>query len=202
EGSDGAPGDPAGAPGAPGDSGAAPGEADAPPPDGSTTPPGSRGGAGAGQPGGGAAGADSPTGAASDGTEPGGDAANLQFARQQTDLVLRRLDEQLAEQQVDPQLLERLGWSEDDLRRFVARWRGLMDRAAGEGPDADAAADQLDAALRSLGLRPGGPQRIAGETEADALRDLNEGFRARAPLEYMDRVRDYLRGVGADDDGS
>lgn len=129
-------------------------------------------------------------------SEPGGDDPNLAYAREQTDLVLNRLDEQLARRDVDPELLKSLGWSEAELRQFVDRWKSLKEAAEAPGEGADEARDQLDAALRSLGLRAKGPVRVEGGAAPDELRDLNEGFRGEAPAEYADRVRAYLRGAG------
>lgn len=134
------------------------------------------------------------------GGEPGGDQANLDFARRQVDLVLEKLDDQLEKHKVDPKLLKSLGWTEDELRRFVTRWQGLKARAAEGGDDAADANAQLDAALRSLGLRQNGPQRFRADATADKLRDLNDAYRARAPQEYLDRVREYTKGVSAADE--
>ena len=53
------------------------------------------------------------------------DEANLDFARKQTDLVLERIDQQLAKKQVDAELLKSLGWSEAELQKFVSRWKDL-----------------------------------------------------------------------------
>ncbi len=132
-------------------------------------------------------------------SEPGGDEANLAYAREQTDLVLESLEEQLAKGQVDEELLEDLGWSADDLRNFVDRWKGLFDAAERDGQASDAQ-ERLDAALRSLGPAARGNLQLQGSAPADELRDLNDSYRARAPLEYADRVRAYLRGASAADD--
>jgi hypothetical protein len=111
--------------------------------------------------------------------------------------VLERLDDQLAKKKVDPALLKSLGWNEDELRRFVDRWQGL--KTAEETGDEDAQRE-LDAALRALGLRKQATQRVRSAATADELRDLNEGRRAPAPLEYADRVRAYLKGVSSGDE--
>jgi hypothetical protein len=131
-------------------------------------------------------------------SEPGGDDANLAYAREQTDLVLESLEDQLAKGQVDDELLEDLGWSQDDLRNFVDRWKGLFDAAERDG-DASDSQERLDAALRSLGPGARGNLQLQGSATADELRDLNDSYRARAPLEYADRVRAYLRGASAAD---
>ncbi|MBX3426787.1 MAG: hypothetical protein KF688_13995 [Pirellulales bacterium] len=128
------------------------------------------------------------------------DEANLDYARQQTELILNRLEDQLAKQQVDQELLKKLGWSQADLRRFVDRWKSLRDRAAGAGPNGQAAQAELDEALRSLGLRRTGPQRFDAAAAEDERR-ADDAYRARAPREYQDRVRAYIRGAAAGGDG-
>lgn len=129
--------------------------------------------------------------------EPGGDAANLDYARKQTDFVLDRLDDQLAKKKVDPKLLNSLGWNEDELRQFVNRWKGLKAAATGSGDEAADAKTKLDAALRSLGLKPRSQLNVRGAVAEDQLRDLNDSYRARAPLEYSDRVRAYMKGAAS-----
>ncbi|RIK82757.1 MAG: hypothetical protein DCC67_06735 [Planctomycetota bacterium] len=122
------------------------------------------------------------------------DAANLEYARQQTDLVLERLDQQLAKKQVDKELLNSLGWTEQELRRFVDRWKNLKQRATSDQKD-PGAQRELEAALRSLGLRPQGPTRFQAGASADEVRDLKEGVRKSAPLEYAERVRLFQKNI-------
>ena len=128
-----------------------------------------------------------------DGEVPDADAANLDYARKQTDLVLEKLAEQLKRKQVDQQLLDRLGWTEDELRQFVERWQQLKAAARSDEPSADAARRELDGTLRSLGLRRGPLQQ--GPVKEDQLRDLREGYRGPVPLQYQDRLRAYNEGI-------
>jgi hypothetical protein len=124
---------------------------------------------------------------------PEGDAANLEYARKQTDLVLNKLADQLKKKQVDKNLLEQLGWTEDQLRRFVSRWQERKAAAERNDPAGEAASRELDDALRSLGLRPGALKQ--GPINDDTQRDLRQGFRGPVPLEYQDRLRAYNQGV-------
>jgi hypothetical protein len=128
-----------------------------------------------------------------DGTVPDGDEANLNYTRKQTDLVLEKLAEQLNRKQVDKDLLERLGWSEEDLRKFVQRWQERKEAAKRNDQSGDAAKRELDEALRSLGLRRG-PMR-QGPVKDDTMRDLREGYRGPVPLEYQERLRAYNQGI-------
>lgn len=127
------------------------------------------------------------------GGDVGGDEANLEFARKKTDLVLDQLADQLDKQQVDEELLDRLGWNEADLRRFVERWK--QRKAAAERPDArNSAKAQLDAALKALGLRPGD---LSGQTarDADQLRNQASGRTGRTPQKFRERLQRYNQGV-------
>lgn len=125
--------------------------------------------------------------------EPG-DAANLDYARAQTDLVLEKLDDQLRKQQVDQELLDKLGWTPDELKRFVERWKNLKAQAETAGPQADEA-QELDNALRSLGLRRAEGPRFQAESAKDKLRDLQDAYRGRTPMEYQERMRKYVKGT-------
>lgn len=129
----------------------------------------------------------------STGEAPGADAANLDYARKQTDLVVETLAEQMKRQKVDRRLLDKLGWTEAELRRFVERWQQLKAAADGKGPDAVDAQRELDEALRSLGLRRGKLEQA--KVTDDQLRNLRQGYRGAVPLEYQERLRAYNQGV-------
>lgn len=132
--------------------------------------------------------------------EPADD-ANLEYARKQTDLVLNTLDEQLRKKQVDEKLLEKLGWTTDELQRFVNRWKNLKDKANAGGPNAKQAQAELDTALQTLGLNPKRRTGFNSRNAKDELRNLNESFRGRTPLEYQELMRKYVKGTaGAEDE--
>jgi hypothetical protein len=128
------------------------------------------------------------------------DAANLDFARKQTDLVLERLDQQLAKKQVDAELLKSLGWSEAELQKFVDRWKDLKTRAASEGDEGEQAKQELDGALRSLGLRKQSPMRVRAGSKADDLK-VKDSYRSRAPIEYAERVNRYRKNLSTSSAG-
>jgi collagen type III alpha len=132
-------------------------------------------------------------------SEPGGDDPNMKYARKQTDLVLQRLDEELADHKVDPSLLKSLGWTEAELRSFVDRWKSLKAAADAPGDGAAEAQQELDQALKAIGLRPRSSITIQGAATPDELRDLNEAARKAPPAEYADRVRAYLRAAAEEE---
>jgi hypothetical protein len=126
--------------------------------------------------------------------EPGGDDPNLEYARQATDLALEYLKDQLAQEEPDQELLDRLGWSREDMQRFVDRWDELHQRAHEPGAAGDEAQRELDDRLESLGLRPQGTElagdRVTDETSRDTVR---ESRRSDPPPEYAEQQRAYLR---------
>ncbi|QEG37114.1 putative sodium/potassium/calcium exchanger [Bythopirellula goksoeyrii] len=142
-------------------------------------------------PGGGTGGSSSPPPA---GELQPGDEANLEFARQQSDLVLDRLEDQLGKDNVDQELLDKLGWSKEDLKKFVDRWKGLINAAEQEGPEGDEAQQKLNDALLSLGLRPG-HRGYQSQAIQDKLRELKDSYRGQTPIEYADQVRAYIKGT-------
>lgn len=122
-----------------------------------------------------------------------GEKANLEYAEKQTDLALEYLEDQLAKDQPDQGLLDRLGWTRDDLESFYRRWR-QMKRAV-QGSDGETARDQLDKALQSLGLEPRGTSVEGGRTPPDRSGGLKEGFRFDPPPAYRDAWRAYRKGL-------
>lgn len=145
--------------------------------------------------GGGQSGSDASSPPTADQAEPGGDQANLDYARKQTDLVLDRLSDQLDKKKVDSQLLDKLGWNKDELQRFVARWKNLKSKAAGSGDEQAAAQQELNAALRSLGLRKDRRLGYRSSQIKDDLRNLRDANRTRTPAEYVEQMRRYVKGV-------
>ena len=122
------------------------------------------------------------------------DEANLEYARKATDLALQRLKDQMDKGQTDQELLDRLGWSKQDLEAFVSRWEAMKRKANDQGRQAQAARSELDATLRSLGLHPRGAS-IKSNHRDDQLERLKEGRRSRPPAEYAEQYRGYTQGI-------
>lgn len=130
------------------------------------------------------------TGDMADGDEP-----NLEYARRTTDLVLEYLRDQ--QQKPDPELLERLRWTEDDLRQFLSRWDDLQ-RAAANAPRGQ---QDFSDALRSLGLQPDqqASRRISAPT--DPVRGLREtGVLSTPPSKYLEQFNAYKKGTARVDE--
>ncbi len=130
--------------------------------------------------------------------ELGEDKANLEYARKQTELVLNELEDQIQNNEVDQELLDKLGWSEEDLRQFVERWQARKQKAQknpGKGNQ------ELDDALRSLGLQQKN-RRVTGpnNNKTDSMRDLQQGNRTTIPPALRDKLKRYNRGVNSSAD--
>jgi hypothetical protein len=137
---------------------------------------------------------DSPHSGAPEG-ETAAEEPNLQYAARTTDLVLEYLRDQ--QQNPDPELLERLRWSEDDLRRFLDRWEDLQDKAA----DDQRGQQQWNDALRSLGLRPDqqGSRRVSAP--ADSVQGLRDtGAQSRPPGRYLEQFNAFKKGTARVDE--
>lgn len=125
---------------------------------------------------------------------PPGDAANLEFSRRATDMVLEQLRDQ--QEHPDRELLDKLGWSPEQLRAFVERWQKLKQHA-----QEDAGGQrELDESLRGLGLAPSVDTRRRGGTRTDAVRGLQEsGNQSAPPASYRDQFRAFKKGAARGD---
>lgn len=129
-------------------------------------------------------------GGGQNGEVPDGEQPNLEYARKATDMVLEYLKDQ--ESSPDEELLKKLGWTKEDLQDFVRRWSELK-RTARE----DARAKQeLDDALRSLGLRPAARDPRRTEVRQDSRRAArNLGGQSQPPPAYSEQFDAYRKGT-------
>ena len=158
-------------------------------PNGSQSGSASRGG---GLPGGGSGG-----GGAWPGTETPVDDPNLEFARRQTDLVLRYLEDQIARQNPDENLLKELGWTKEEMAQFVRRWQELKKAAEADTPQGKQAKKRLNEILRSLGLRPSGTEIRRNDELKDTVHGLEAGRDIPPPPQWSDYFQEYLKSLGA-----
>lgn len=120
---------------------------------------------------------------------------NLEYAKKATDLALETLRDQKG--QPDAELLDRLGWTPEDLQRFLARWEAMKRAAAQDGAAGEEAQRSLNETLESLGLRPTNTMLRRGGVESDQQRGLRDaGHRTAPPPEYQKLFEAYLKGAG------
>lgn len=121
--------------------------------------------------------------------EPGEDAANLEYAKKATDMVLDELNHQ---DSPDQQMLDDLGWTKDDFARFVQRWKQMKQAA---GSDDTQAKQDLNDALRSLGLSRGEDTTRRVESREAAAGGSSDTQRGSPPPSFMEQYRAYLKGA-------
>lgn len=108
-------------------------------------------------------------------TNDGAAAANLDYAKEATNLALDYLERQ--KDQPDPELLKEMNWSKDDLNRFLDRWKKTMDNLDKNKGEREMAEQDL----RSLGLRPSKNKAGAVAGSEDQLRNLQDAGPRVAP---------------------
>ena len=117
------------------------------------------------------------------------DEANLEYTRKATDMALEYLDEQQIDP--DPKLLDKLNWSEEDLRDFVERWKQLKKQANSSD---DKLRKDAERKMQSLGLSPGDSTARRFEGASDDQQGYIEDGRVDAPPpELADRFRLFTR---------
>ena len=127
------------------------------------------------------------------------DAPRLQYAEAATNLVLDYLDDVLKEK-ADRRILDELGWTEEQLRAFLERWKAM--KAAAENGDEDAKTEYLQA-LENLGLDAPDASEPLDATRFRAPDDrrrnrndaVREDRRTKTPNALDERVRAFNRGV-------
>ncbi len=129
----------------------------------------------------------------------GADAPRLQYAEAATNLVLDYLDDVLKEK-VDRRILDELGWTDEQLRAFLERWKAM--KAAAEAGDEGAKVEYLQA-LENLGLHAPDASEPVDATRGRAPDDrrrrqndaVREDRRTKTPNALDERVRAFNRGV-------
>jgi hypothetical protein len=125
---------------------------------------------------------------------PEDDKANTEYAKRATDLALDHLRNQLKDDRPDEELLDRLGWSKEDLKKLLARWERLQREAKQPGPAGTKAKENLQERINSLGwTRPGQATRKASTNAGDAAQGLRDAARSAPPQEYMEAFEAFKR---------
>jgi hypothetical protein len=105
-------------------------------------------------------------------------------------LVLEYLKDQ--QQDPDQELLDKLGWTKEEMQEFIARWDALKRAATEEARGSR----ELDEALRSLGLRPRRGTTRHVESRDDEVRGLRDaGAHSSPPPGYAEQFNAYKKGT-------
>ena len=126
-----------------------------------------------------------------DESENRADPANKEYADKLTDMALDYLKQQ--KDQPDPELLKRLKWSEEDMRRFLDRWTDAKELAKTD-PNKKR---ELDATLKMLSKRQSKSTDQSVKDRDDDLKGyLEEGARVRPPDSMRSPFEQFRRAVG------
>ena len=121
-----------------------------------------------------------------DRTLPSDDKPNLDYAKRATDLALDHLRNQLKDGKPDQELLDRLGWSKNDLQKLLTRWETMQREAQQPGPKGAKAKANFEEAVQSLGIRPRSAARRASTKADDSAQGLRDAARSAPPPEYIE----------------
>ena len=113
--------------------------------------------------------------------------ANLEFAKENTDLVLQTLEEQA--HNPDQELLDRMNWTQQDMVEFLERWKQM--EADAETGDLKAQ-ERYKKKLKSLGMTA---DLDGGRVEADRDEQYGlseDGAVNRAPQEWAELYQSYM----------
>ena len=134
------------------------------------------------------------SGEGSDPSPPGSNAAevgaseeaNLEYNRQATELILQKLKKDLERGDVDPELLEQLGWTPAELKKFADRLSKSLNESKQpeETPASRARQQQFQEMLKNLDLQKTGTRR-SGEKEPQREVNQVDSKRAPAPPAYQ-----------------
>ena len=119
------------------------------------------------------------------------DKANLEFSKKQVDLALEHLKEQMAKEK--PELLDRLGWTKEEGRKFLENMQKLRDSAQQPGSDGEAGKKAYNEFLKNLDLHPHGTQIRGGHTQTDDVRNVRDSGQTEPPSDWADLYRAYSR---------
>ncbi len=114
---------------------------------------------------------------------PPAEAADPDFQRKAAELVLQKLKDELERGEASPELLEELGWTREQLQRFVDRMSQELNREKGESPESEARRIQFEEMLRNLNVKPKATKRTADEEPRREI-EQTESRRTPIPAEY------------------
>jgi hypothetical protein len=118
--------------------------------------------------------------------------ARLEHNREAANLVLKKLQDQLERGEVDQSLLDKLGWTADDMRKFADRLRNQLNEPLEETPIDAARRLQFEEMLKRLDLDRRSSVRRSEEGPSRNVRQI-ESRRLPVPGAYRDQYEAFSR---------
>lgn len=120
------------------------------------------------------------------------DEANLEDKLKASNMVLKRLKEELDRGNVDPELLKKLGWTEKDMQRFAERLERQLAQPKPGDPAAEARRRQFEEVLRNVDLESSGREKSGNFSNQKSTNNFSER-RLPAPRSHRKAYEDYLK---------
>lgn len=133
---------------------------------------------------------------ASDAAPPEGEEANLEYKKHATELVLKRLQDNLERDGDDPELREKLGWTPDQLRKFSDRLSKALQesKAVGDTPESQSRRQQFEEMLKSLDVNKSGTARSGANSPQREVNQI-ESRHSTVPKAYQKASENFSREV-------
>ena len=132
----------------------------------------------------------------SDGETESADAPNLEYARKQSNLVLQKLKDQLDRGEVDQKQLDDLGWTKEDMKRFVDRLeKQVNDTDNDTSPDAMARRLQFEEDLKGLKLNRRAAPKTGDDASQRRTRQVREARQSPVPAEFREQYEAYTKSL-------
>tara|TARA_R110002072_G_C7978294_1_gene535827 strand:- start:323 stop:4150 length:3828 start_codon:yes stop_codon:yes gene_type:complete len=122
----------------------------------------------------------------------GADEANLDDKLKASNMVLKRLKDELERGDVDPELLKKLGWTEQDMQRFADRLERQLAQPKSGDPAAEARRRQFEEVLRNVDLESTGRERSGNVDNQKSTNNFSER-RLPAPRSHRKAYEDYIK---------
>jgi hypothetical protein len=118
-----------------------------------------------------------------------GDSPDEDDLKKGSNLILKKLEEQLSNKKVDPDLLKSMGWTEEDARKFYERMNAERpaDNVSPLGQEQRRQFGQGTDLRKSTG-------KSAGKTN-DSIQDLYSGKRTPVPPQVRKRFEAYMKSL-------
>ncbi|QDU09161.1 hypothetical protein [Gimesia aquarii] len=136
------------------------------------------------------------TGAGNDSSLPEAEDANLEYGKEAANLVLKRIKDELKRKEVNQELLDELGWSKEEMKRFSERLQKQLQSpdAKQQTPESLARKRQFEEMLKSL--KP--TSRAAQRNRTSTRKQTNDSLGPRrlpVPEEYREAYEAFTRGL-------
>ncbi|MDR3198365.1 MAG: hypothetical protein LBU34_10910 [Planctomycetaceae bacterium] len=122
---------------------------------------------------------------------------NLEYTKKVTNLVLEYLEDQL-KAKPNQELLDNLGWTEEELRDFYRKWQEMSEQSKRSESQTSNDDIRWKEAFKSLGLKPAHDrqQLQKSRTEVQDKSKVTESQRFVPPSAIKERFKRYTEGIG------